>query len=82
MIRKELPNKWFFISDPIITANWKAASGQKWLVPLGGGIGRAVSNKRVPANVSLQVYWNAIRPDGAPDWLVRVGVTFPFQLPE
>lgn len=46
VIRRELRNRWFFISDPIITANWNAASGQKWLVPLGGGFGRAVSNER------------------------------------
>ena len=82
VLRRKLRNRWFFISDPIITANWNAASGQKWLVPLGGGFGRAVSNERVPVNVSLQLYWNAIRPDGAPDWLARVGVTFPFQLPK
>ena len=82
VIRRELRNRWFFISDPIITANWNADSGQKWLVPLGGGLGQAVSRDPVPVNVSLQLYWNAIRPDGAPDWLVRVGVTFPFQFPD
>ena len=82
MMRRKLSNRWFFISDPIITANWNAASGQKWLVPLGGGFGRAVSKDPVPVNLSLQLYWNAIKPDGAPDWIMRVGVTFPFQLPE
>lgn len=82
VIRREMSNRWFFISDPIITANWKADSGQKWLVPLGGGFGRAVSRDPVPVNVSLQFYWNVIKPDGAPDWLVRVGVTFPFEFPE
>ncbi|MFC1689407.1 neuromedin U [Pseudomonadota bacterium] len=82
VIRRKLRNRWFFISDPIITANWNADSGQKWLVPLGGGFGRALSTDPVPVNVSLQFYWNAVRPDGAPDWLVRVGVTFPFQIPD
>ncbi|MGB5408678.1 MAG: neuromedin U, partial [Thiogranum sp.] len=82
LIRRELRNRWFFISAPIITANWNAASGQKWRVPLGGGFGRALSRDRAPVNVSLQLYWNVIRPDGAPDWLARVGVTFPFQLPQ
>ena len=73
VIRRELGNRWFFISDPIVTANWNADSGQKWLVPLGGGLGRALSTDHVPINLSLQLYWNAIRPDGAPDWLMRVG---------
>ena len=82
LIRRELRNRWFFISAPIITANWNAASGQKWRVPLGGGFGRSLSRDRVPVNLSLQLYWHVIRPDGAPDWLARVGVTFPFQLPK
>jgi len=82
MVRRELGNRWFVVTNPIITANWNAASGQKWLVPIGGGLGRALSTDHVPINLSFQAYWNAIRPDGAPDWLMRVGVTFPFQFPE
>src|SRR4029077_20679445 len=31
---------WFLNTSPIITANWNATSGQKWTVPVGGGIGR------------------------------------------
>jgi hypothetical protein len=31
---------WFLFSDPTVTANWKAKSGQKWTVPIGGGFGR------------------------------------------
>ena len=27
-------------SSPIVTANWDADSGQRWTVPLGGGIGK------------------------------------------
>jgi hypothetical protein len=29
---------WFVYSDPLITANWEA-SGTKWTVPIGGGVG-------------------------------------------
>ena len=31
---------WYISSVPIITADWEAKSGDKWTVPLGGGIGR------------------------------------------
>jgi hypothetical protein len=82
LIRRTLGTKWFFISGPIITANWNAASGQKWLVPLGGGIGRSFDFTPPHMNVSLQVYANVIKPDGAPDWVARVEVTFPFRLPK
>lgn len=82
LIRRELGPRWFFISDPIITANWNGASGQKWLVPLGGGFGWEFSRDPVPTNISLQVFANVIKPDGAPDWVVRFGLAFPFQLPD
>lgn len=81
-MRKQFGSLWFFISDPIVTANSNADSGQKWLVPLGGGFGRALSKKPTPEIVSLQAYVNVIKPDGAPDWVVRLGVRFPFQVPE
>ena len=77
-----LGERWFFVSAPIITANWDAASGQKWLVPLGGGVGRSYSTKTASVNISLQAYANVIKPDGAPDAVVRLAVTFPFKLPE
>lgn len=81
LIRRKLGSDWFFVSSPMITSNWNADPGQKWLVPLGGGFGRALSKGVEPVNVSLQAYLNVIKPEGAPDWVVRLGVTFPFQVP-
>ncbi len=80
-IRRALGTNWFFVSAPIITANWNAASGQKWLVPFGGGIGRSFEVDPPRINVSVQAYANVIRPDGAPDWVARIGFTFPVRLP-
>jgi hypothetical protein len=82
LLRRQLGERWFFISAPIITANWNAASGQKWLVPLGGGFGRSFPTRAATVNISLQAYANVIKPDGAPDAVVRLGVTFPFKLPD
>ena len=31
---------WYLNTSPIITADWLAAPGQRWTVPVGGGIGR------------------------------------------
>ena len=31
---------WYLTSSPIITANWLAASEDRWTVPLGGGFGK------------------------------------------
>jgi hypothetical protein len=75
-IRRELPNDWYFVSAPIITANWKAA-GQKWLLPLGGGFGKVIRVHSKPWALSLQGYYNVVKPDGAPNWSVRLSVIAP-----
>lgn len=72
-IRHQLPDDWYFVSAPIIVANWDAV-GEKWLVPVGGGVGRRFRLGGHPWAFSAQAYYNAIRPDGAPDWVFRLGV--------
>ena len=73
-IRRQLPNNWYVVSAPIITANWDARSGQRWLVPVGGGVGRTFELWQRGWAASVQGYYNAIRPDGAPDWAIRLQV--------
>jgi hypothetical protein len=75
-IRRQLPNDWYFVSAPIITANWNA-SGQKWLVPLGGGFGKVLRVNSAPWALSLQGYYNVIKPDGAPNWSARLSLIAP-----
>ena len=69
-IRRELRNEWYFVSAPMIVANWDAP-GEKWIVPVGGGIGRRFTLGGHPWAFSFQGYYNAVRPDGAPDWVIR-----------
>jgi len=78
-IRRELPNDWYFVSAPIITANWNTA-GEKWLLPLGGGIGKVIRVHSKPWALSLQGYYNVVKPDGAPDWSVRLAIIAPLPL--
>lgn len=72
-IRRQLPNNWHFISAPLITANWDNA-GEDWLVPLGGGFGRSFRFNDHPWAWSVQGYYNVIKPDSAPDWVVRFAI--------
>jgi hypothetical protein len=86
LVRYRLGKGWFFIYAPIITANWNASSGQRWLVPLGGGIGKSFKFKPfkfkpTPVNISLQAYGNALKPDGAPDSVFRIAFGIPFRVP-
>ena len=65
-------------SSPIITANWKADSGDCWTVPLGGGAGKIVRFGRLPVNLQLQAYYNVVTPDNGADWQLRFQVQFLF----
>jgi hypothetical protein len=73
-IVRQLGNGWYVNSAPINTVNWEAASGQKVLVPLGGGGGKLVFLGKLPVNVQSQVYYNVVKPDIGPDWQLRVQV--------
>lgn len=72
-IRRQLPDDWYFVYAPLITANWQN-EGEKWLVPVGGGIGRTFSINKYPWAWSIQGYYNAIKPDTAPDWVLRFAI--------
>ncbi len=73
LIRRRLPDDWFFVSAPLIVANWDSP-GQNWLVPMGGGIGRKFTLSKYPWAWSIQGYYNVIKPDSAPDWVLRFAI--------
>jgi hypothetical protein len=63
---------WFLTYSPIIMADWTAPSGQQWTVPVGGGFGRVFRINRQAYNASVAAYYNAVHPDEAADWQLRV----------
>ncbi|MGF1570656.1 MAG: neuromedin U [Nodosilinea sp.] len=73
-----LPNGWYLTSSPIITANWNAAGGDQWTVPIGGGAGKLFRVGTQPLNASLQLYWNAVRPTNGADFSLRAQVQLLF----
>jgi hypothetical protein len=59
----EFPRGWYLKTAPIITASWGAGTARNtWTVPVGGGGGKVFFADRFPIDVSVGVYWNAIRP--------------------
>ena len=69
---RQLGDGWYVNSAPIITANWEAASGQKWIVPLGAGGGKLFFlGGKLPINVQTQLYYNIVKPDFGPEWQWR-----------
>jgi hypothetical protein len=77
-INYNLPQGWYISSAPIITANWKADSGNQWTVPVGGGVGKIFRIGKQPVNAQAQAFYNVERPDNGPDWTLRLQLQFLF----
>ena len=74
-INYNLSNGWYLVTAPIITSDWKVESGERWVVPFGGGLGKIFRIGGQPVNANAQVFVNAEKPENGPDW----GVRFQFQ---
>jgi hypothetical protein len=68
----------YFTFAPIMTAAWKAPSGEKWVVPVGGGFGKIFRLGKLPVNSQLSAYYNAKRPTDSANWQLRAQVQFMF----
>jgi len=77
-INYNLKKGWFLTWQPTITANWKATDDYRWVVPLGGGIGRIMRLGAQPVNVGVQFYGNAVHPPGGSSWTMRLTMAFLF----
>lgn len=79
-VNYNLDKGWFLLTDMVMTANWTADSGNRWTVPVGGGIGRVFKVGNQAINSRLEAYYNVVRPDGAPDW--QITFTWQFLFPK
>ncbi len=77
-INYNLDNGWYLITDMILTANWQAESGNRWTIPLGGGVGKMFAIGSQKMNTKLEAYYNVQKPDGAPDWTMSWTIQFLF----
>lgn len=73
----DTPGRYLTFS-PVVTADWKADSGQRWVVPLGLGIGQILRFGKRPVNLQAAAYYNVERPDDAARWQLRLQVQFLF----
>ncbi len=69
---------WYLTSAPIMSANWKADSGDKWTVPVGGGGGRVFKIGKQPVNAQAQAFYNVAKPEYGADWQLRLQLQFLF----
>jgi hypothetical protein len=69
---------WYLNSSPIITANWKATSGNKWTVPVGGGGGKILHIGRQAVNAYIQAFDNVVHPSEGGTWTLRLQIQLLF----
>lgn len=62
-LQYQLDGGWQIGTNPTISYNSRADSGNKWTVPIGGFIGKTFKAGKMPVNVKLGVEYSAISPD-------------------
>lgn len=77
-INYNFPDGSYISSSPIITANWLAKGGERWTVPVGGGIGKLFLVQNQPVDVQFGVYYNLMKPDFASRWQFRFNLSLLF----
>jgi hypothetical protein len=77
-INYNLNKGWYITWQPTMTANWEADNGGRWLVPVGGGVGRIMKLGFQPVNLTAQFYGNVVHPSGGSPWGLRVQIAFLF----
>jgi hypothetical protein len=77
-INYNLKKGYYITIQPIISANWNAPSGNVWLVPFGGGIGRIMRFGFQPVNVGVLAFGNVKCPDNlpSPTWQLKFQIAF------
>jgi len=89
-VNYNLPDHWYLVSAPILTANWAAAkAGDVWTAPLGGGVGKLFrlgeilplqghEIAKLPINTQIQAFGNIARPEDGAKWQLRFQIQFLF----
>jgi len=67
---------WHLSSEFIMTADWETKAGQRWTVPLGGGVEKLFRLGKLPIDTTLEAFWNVEHPAYAADWQLRFRITF------
>jgi hypothetical protein len=55
--------------------DWKH---EQWTVPVMAGVTQLIKFGRLPVQIGLQLRYYAEKPDGGPDWGLRIPITFVF----
>lgn len=78
-VNYNLSDGWYLTSNPAMTYNKRAATGDRFNIPVGGGVGKIVKWGKQPINLSLKAFKNIVKPNGnSADMSVQAQVQFLF----
>lgn len=69
---------WYFVSTPVITADWTASRNSRWTVPVGGGVGRVFKLGAQPLNARAEFFNDVRTTSGGSDWQLQTQLQFLF----
>jgi hypothetical protein len=69
---------WYVDCDPPMTFDWTADAANGWTIPMGADVGKAFNVESQAMSFQVGAYDLLKRPDGAPQWIIRVSATFLF----
>jgi hypothetical protein len=72
LLNYNLPGGWYLTTSPSIAANWEADADDRWLVPVGGGVGTVFTLGGQRLSATLESYYHVVSPEIGPDWQLRV----------
>lgn len=78
-VNYNLSHGWFLTSSPSIVASWNADDvNHLWLIPVGGGFGKAFPLGSYGLNTVLEAFYHLKSPPIGPNWQLRFQVTLLF----
>ncbi len=66
---------WYFDTDPPMTFDWTADEANGWTIPAGADAGKEFSLGSQALALQVGAYDLVKRPDGAPQWIIRLQLT-------
>jgi hypothetical protein len=72
------PSGWYLVSSPSISAVWTAESGNRWIVPVGGGAGKIFNRGEQKINLFAQVFYNVEQTTAIGDWSLSLQLQYLF----
>jgi hypothetical protein len=69
-------NNWYVLTAPTISHDWRAPSGQAWVIPIGADVGRAFTIRSQDVSLQVGAYYNVTRPNGTAAWAFVTGFSW------